>query len=281
MGESYVEYKLNSAIERAMTRVIMQYLPERYCLCKDGPYKTKLKRSVKRYRAKVTPAFERYMIKKRKGELADPDEEFDGCKYFPKTFRENENTLRYRFVCGRPWDHEVEKSDNLAGRCDQNSFLGFVDDKTAKPDPDAVMPEDKNAVNVVWDMFDDKHIRPSERNSYVFKHTAYVPDVIYKDAKDAMAKWGEYTSPPEGLKRRAEMPAPHTPPQPKRALNSPPPLIPKQQRHYSNLTEGTNAATGPPPRAARKLFSNTPVELHYEEQDEQLSQTTTTRRGSF
>lgn len=227
------------------------YLPDSFCACKDGSYPVKMKRSTKKLRARPTPAFDRYMIKRKNGELEDPNEEFVGQKYFPSSLKFNHNTLRWRRTCGRPWERAedeeslttAQKSEhitqNMKKRCDQNQFLGFVDDVEDKPNAGSVLPEHKHLISVVWDDFTPDDMDLEHRKANFFKDTAYVPDGIYQQAKQDMERWGQYRK---------------TPPTKAVSTRDPPPAPVKAQPSVAvGMTGETNAS-------ARKLFSEPEAE---------------------
>lgn len=62
----------------------------------------------------------------------------------------NPNFLRFYFSCGRQWNHEIEREENIANRCDYFGWADkVIDEKTARAGVDSM--EEADAVTLIFD----------------------------------------------------------------------------------------------------------------------------------
>lgn len=189
MDKVLIDDKLNLKIEYVVTRK-MAGLMDYKCGCDDLiPTGFRVKRSVKKYKAKPTPGFQRYLDLKRKDSAGAMGDYEDEPRYDAESIKANLNALRWRFACGRVWDHEKSVGENMALRCDRGSFKGFVDSLDPPTDLAHMGDEEQEEVmalrSVIWDNF---NLAIEDRAAYDYKDTAYVPPFVYNFAMSLLEK---------------------------------------------------------------------------------------------
>lgn len=186
-----VDWKLNGKIEYIVSKRLSKYAsPKCKCPTELNPV-LKVKRSVKSKKADKSSEYKRYlanMAKARKeGRRLPP--KFQGNQQDPDTMIPNMNALRWRITCGKPWDPDGDRDEQIESRCDKNAFLGWADEKIDFPSPAEREAEDTGVLKVV---FDNYKLPVEDREVHKYRGTAYVPEDINDMALDLLEQAGDY-----------------------------------------------------------------------------------------